>query len=877
MNSGRNKCTQATAKRGAVPTYLPLASAIAAVFAGVPVAYAQQKAESSNTLDEVVVTAQKRSEKMQDVPVAIIALGTQKLEELHVVNLDDYVKFLPSVSYSRGQGQGGNGQPGSSHVYMRGVVSGANENHSGSQPSVGTYLDEQPVTTIDGTVDVHVYDIARVEVLEGPQGTLYGASSQAGTIRIITNKPDPTKFAAGYDLGASTTKHGGLGWSLEGFVNLPLTPVAAVRLVGWDEHDGGFIDNVAGTNAAAGIRNGIRTFPAWCAANACTPFSQGSVGAGSISNAPWRKDHYNTANTKGGRAALKLTLNDNWTVLPTIMGQSVGSEGFFGYDPAVGDLQIAHFAPESSTDTWTQGALTVEGKIGDFDLVYAGAYMKRDTNSVADYSDYSYFYDAHHGSGAYWVGNAGLQIDGTGLVTSGIPIQPQQIVISKGHFTKYSHELRLSTPQDRPVRATVGLFTQRQSHAIFEQYAIPGYGFRINGDYTTGPNPAGLADYLSIPTLPNTVWLTSENRVDRDQAAFAQVTWDVTSKLATTLGYRYFKADNSLVGFYGYSRNFGNFYGAHSGERICFAPAIVAGTPCTDLNKGVKDSGSVPRVNVSYKITADKMVYATYSKGFRPGGANRTAAAGIGPYQADYLKNYEIGWKTQWANGHVRWNGSIFQEDWNEFQFSFLGPNSVTIIQNGGNAKIKGVETEFEWAVGGGLFWSVAGTLIDPRLLDNYCGNNDPTTNRPQTNAICHKYAPNGTYLAANDFAPLAPAGTNLPIAPKFKANTVLRYNFGIGDWEANVQAALVYQTKTAPALKVQDQQLIGWQPAYGLLDLAAGVDKDGLHVELTVNNATNKLAELSRFEQCTVSECTQPYVIPARPRTIGIKFGQRF
>ena len=121
------------------------------------------------------------------------------------------MKYSPSVAYVRGQGQGGNGQPGSSHIYMRGVVSGGDGNHSGSQPSVGMYLDEQPVTTIDGTLDMHVYDIQRVEVLEGPQGTLYGASSESGTIRIITNKPDPTKFAAGYDVEATTSTHGGNG------------------------------------------------------------------------------------------------------------------------------------------------------------------------------------------------------------------------------------------------------------------------------------------------------------------------------------------------------------------------------------------------------------------------------------------------------------------------------------------------------------------------------------------------------------------------------------------------------------------------------------------------------------------------------------------
>ncbi len=833
---------------------IPLAAAISAILAGVPLAYAAEP--DSNTLEEVVVTAQKRSENLQDVPIAIIALGTQKLEELHVQNLDDYVKYLPSVSYSRGQGQGGNGQPGSSHVYMRGVVSGANENHSGSQPSVGTYLDEQPVTTIDGTVDVHVYDIARVEVLEGPQGTLYGASSQAGTIRIITNKPDISKFSAGYDIGANQINHGGVGYSAEGFVNIPLSPVAAIRLVGWVEHDGGYISNVAGTNAAAGIVNGQRTFPTWSALTGLT-----------LSNAAYRKNNYNTAETKGARAALKLNLGDNWTITPTVMGQSVNSEGFFGYDPAVGDLKIAHFGPENSQDSWIQTALTVQGKVSDLDVVYAGAYMKRNIHSIADYSDYSYFYDKAAGSGAYWTGNDGKAI------------MPQQLVVSKGYFEKWSHELRFSTPQQYPVKATFGAFIQRQVHDIFEDYVMPGYGF-VNP--YGGGNPAGLADSLSIPsTSGNSIWLTDEQRIDRDQALFAQLTWDMTDKLSGSVGYRYFKSDNTLVGFFGYSLNFDKVTGGSTGMPQCPLPPYVIrvnGTPCTNLDKRVSESGNVPRYNLNYKITPDAMVYATYSKGFRPGGVNRTSRADIGPYAADFLTNYEAGWKTQWFDHHVRWNGSLFLEDWKNFQFSFLGPSSVTIIQNGGNARIKGIESELEWAVAGGLNLSTSFTLIDTRLLQNYCGFTDPSGG-PVTSANC-LYA--GEPLTdskgkSKAFPPLAFSGTNLPIAPKFKGNVVSRYNFEMGGWNANVQGSFVYQTQTAPALKTQDQQLIGTQPAYGLFDLSGGITKDNMTIELFINNVVDRRAQLSRFEQCTVKVCTQPYIIPTQPRTIAIKFGQKF
>ncbi|HEY8122267.1 MAG TPA: Plug domain-containing protein, partial [Myxococcota bacterium] len=147
-------------------------------------------------VEEIIVTSQKRAENLQDVPVSVTAFGTQQLEDLRISDFDDYAKFLPSLSYT-------SGGPGFSRVFFRGVSSGDNGNHSGSQPTVGQYLDEQPITTIQGALDIHLYDIERVEALAGPQGTLYGASSQAGTIRIITNKPQPGEFQASYDVEAN--------------------------------------------------------------------------------------------------------------------------------------------------------------------------------------------------------------------------------------------------------------------------------------------------------------------------------------------------------------------------------------------------------------------------------------------------------------------------------------------------------------------------------------------------------------------------------------------------------------------------------------------------------------------------------------------------
>src|SRR6188472_1352922 len=205
-----------------------------------PVRQAQANANVPDQ-SEIIITATKREENVQNVPINVIALGTRRLDQLNIANFEDYTKQLPSVSYLTTQ-------PGQTTVYMRGVSAAggtnAEGNHSGPLPQVGTYLDEQPVTTIGGTLDVHIYDVARIESLSGPQGTLYGASSEAGTIRIITNKPELGKTYGRVDGEVNTVAHGGIGSRLEGMINIPIAKAVAFRGVAFYQHDAGFIDNV---------------------------------------------------------------------------------------------------------------------------------------------------------------------------------------------------------------------------------------------------------------------------------------------------------------------------------------------------------------------------------------------------------------------------------------------------------------------------------------------------------------------------------------------------------------------------------------------------------------------------------------------------------
>jgi iron complex outermembrane recepter protein len=764
------------------------------------VAYAQAQApQSSTALEEVVVTAQKRSENLQDVPVSIQAIGGEKLEQLQVASFVDYVKYLPSVSFTTSG-------PGFGQVYMRGVASGGDGNHSGSLPSVGVYLDEQPVTTIQGALDIHVYDIARVEALAGPQGTLYGASSQAGTLRIITNKPTTSGFKAGVDVEANKVDHGGTGHTVEGFVNIPLSDKMAVRVVGWDVRDAGYIDNVAGT----------RTY---------TRGDTDPTNDYTINNKSRVRDNYNRVYTQGGRAALRIEVDDNWVITPTVMGQVQKVGGLFAFDPKVGDLKVSHFYPESSKDKWVQAALTIEGQIANLDVTYAGSYLKRNDVTNSDYTDYSYFYD-QVGYGFYWTDNAGNLVN------------PSQYIQGKDRYRKESHEIRIASPQDQKLRFVVGGFYQKQQHHILQNYKID-----------------GLGSTLSVPGRPGTIWLTAQDRVDRDKAVFGQVEYDITEKLMITGGIRFFKARNTLAGFYGYGAGYGS-----TGERACFTSSVkVDDAPCINLDKGTKESGNSPKVTLTYKIDGDKLVYATYSKGFRPGGINRRST--LPPYRADYLKNYEAGWKTTWLNNSLRWNGAVFMEDWKNFQFSILGANGLTEIKNANQARIKGVESDITWVPAQGLTINASAAYTDAKLTANYCGFTDASGNPVSTCA-----------------SPQAPDGTVLPVTPKYKGNLTARYEFSLADWDAFAQGAVVGQSGNWTDLRLKERAIIGRQKGYTTADFSAGVDKDGLSISVYLRNAFDKRASLNRYAECAESVCgTQYYIVPNQPRTFGVKLGKTF
>lgn len=807
----------------------------------------------------IIVTAQKRSENLQNVPISIQALGTQKLEQLGVASFTDYAQQLPSVTF-----QALGGTPGTNVVYMRGVASGGDGNHSGSLPSVGVYLDEQPVTTIGGNLDVHVYDIARIESLSGPQGTLYGASSEAGTIRIITNKPDTSGFYGSVDGEVNTVRKGGQGYKLEGMINAPLSSNAALRVVGWYQRDAGFIDNVPGTRTFCGTP----TFDDEDNINGCIKDGV------SVNNAAFVKKDYNYTDIYGGRAALKVDLDENWTVTPQFMYQETKSRGSYGYDPSVGDLQVQHFFPEFRNDKFWQAALTIEGKFGNWDVTYAGAYLDRKTFQSSDYTDYSEAYDSLYES-VGGLANYFYYQDSLGST-----IDPRQKVIGSDHFKKLSQEFRVASPSSDPFRFVGGLFYQYQSNLIHQDYQI-----------------ANLGPLVSVNGLPGTLWLTQQKRVDQDYAAFGEFSLDVSPTVTLTAGGRAFIYDNTLVGFFGFGRNPAFIQGAddnpppnaagssRTGVAACFTqsglrlrdaqlagqtnttllPPEVAGSPCTNLGvfttdgvKPVKASGTggTYRFNATWKPNSDILAYATVSRGFRPGGINRRGD--FGAYQPDYLTNYELGFKTTLANGLLRLNGAVYQQDWKNFQFAYLGPNSFTIITNGPNARIRGFDLDASISLDR-LSINLSGAYTDAKIRNNLCAAVDPTfTCSDPDNSIS------------------APAGTRLPITPQWKMSGTARYTVPMGEGKLYGQVNATYQSSASSDLRVDFAAAQGRLEGFGQVNLAIGGEWSTYSIEAFVRNLTDERGQLSRFVQC--GACTQrPYIVPTTPRMFGLRAGAKF
>lgn len=446
-------------------------------------------AQEDRKIEEVIVTAQKKSENLQDVPISVNTLSNEDLNNLNIKDFSDYVLQLPSVSAIQRR-------PGMGQIFMRGISDGGNSNQSLQGPAVAIYLDESPVTMIGDNLDVHVYDIERIESLSGPQGTLYGAASQAGNLRIITNKPS-SDFDTGFNVSLDTTSGGGLSNMVESFINIPLSDNAAIRIVGYNDKDAGYIDSVSDsiTFPLSGITRG---------------------------NDDYVENDFNDSVKSGYRAALRINLDDNWVLDGSIMGQNLESDGVWDHDPdRLGSYKVGRFFEDSQEDDWTRFSATITGDLGFADLTFTTSSLDRDFEVLSDYSHYS--------------------IDGyvEGYYTCytsyfGPCVDPSIQFENDTSQTFDTHEIRLSSNSDNRLSWILGAFYTENETKYNSQWHIP----PIHPD-------------AKVPTSKDLYYQTDQVRKDSEDAIFGELYYQLNDKTNITIGHRRFDNETKLNGFVG--------------------------------------------------------------------------------------------------------------------------------------------------------------------------------------------------------------------------------------------------------------------------------------------------------------------------------------
>ena len=682
-------------------------------------------------IEEVVVTARKKTESLQDVPLSVSALRESALDEKGISVFEDYLLQLPSVT------AGGSG-PGTSTIYIRGLASTTpnltTAGVAGLAPNVSFYLDEQPLAQPGRNLDVYAADMARIEVLAGPQGTLFGASSQAGVVRMITNKPVIGETSGNVEVESRFMPDGDSGAKVELVGNMPIGESTAARLVAYRDKKGGYIDQVAGT---LDVSQSARFRPAGTIRQNGLPVnsSRGGFQAGAdLSGATLNKagaiikDDANELTYEGFRASVAHEINESWDALFTVAQQTIEADGVFFVDPTLGDLEIQRYTEDKIEDEYDNMSLTLEGSIGDLEVVYAGAYTDRTTDQMVDYTDYLFVgqYLPYYICDYYvtYTSNA------PGNVPTGTCGAPNLLVDSTTNLEVTSHEFRINADLSDTTSLTAGVFI---SDTELTELNLFNYPTSVENDITyaanypltntsaTGSiNNASPGWYSAGPFSEPVIFFNDIRRTDEQRGIFGELSFATSDTTELSIGARWYDIEVDFEG--SANSSFGNGFGNTDQQKYGsnlsaqYAPGNSNGYP----DKAETD-GVIGKVTYSWKPNDDSMYYLTWSEGFRPGLLNRPAGRtnSDGSYtipaaiDSDEITNYEFGWKSVLQDGQLRFNGSLFFVDVSGLQSTIFDPSIVNLFfsDNAADAEIKGVEGDFIYYTETGLILSNFGKL----------------------------------------------------------------------------------------------------------------------------------------------------------------------
>ena len=874
---------------------------------------------------EIIVTAQRRDQSLQDVPMTLQALNADSLSKLNVTTFNDLLKYTPNVTF-------GNNGPGQGAIFMRGLSAGfAGEQSAGTIggfPNVALYLDDQSMQFPAHNADVYVADIERVEVLEGPQGTLFGGGAQAGAVRYITAKPKYDRIEGKMEGSFGGTAGGAANAAFNAMINIPIVKdQLAIRAVIYDDHHGGYINNVYSTFTRQPTDLGSYYVAYGNNHNTLTPGQQ--TNAGQYNNAQQVQKNFNPVDYVGGRVELGWKVAPDWDLLLTESYQKLDTKGTFAtqtysddYQPLTG-LSSTLFVPQYSTDDYWNTAWSLNGKVGDFKVIYTGAYMARHISQQGDYTNYArstygIFYQCTNAGNYYFghYGSAPYCYAPTGYWTDNI------------RTTHQSHEFRVTTPEGKRVRAILGAYYESfkiQDNQDWDYKSIPTCSqsqtpaqIAASGSVCLGlvaPNPNATLN-VPGPRGPNVAFGEDTQRGYKQYAAFGSVDFDITSNLTLTGGTRYYNYKEYETGSVYSSFNI-----------ACYqVPVCATGSNLDADNLHVTYHGFKSKGVITWKPVEHTMIYGLFSQGFRPGGFNRgpsarvedptlpyLTAGGAGSatntghgknyqllvssgYRPDTLTNWEAGLKTDLFDRKMTFNLSGYYMIWQDTQVGFFNPSAgfgnTAFATNGPNYHIKGIEAQVVARPMTGLSIQGSGTYNDSTQSNSPCFiANNPTAS---TYGQCITQVYSGNVNSPKPVqSPFGNVGDVTPFSPHVQANIRSRYDWaGKADFNWFVSGGVSYtgamynEPATYPSGDVAGNgSVVGpngiivpgttvlryKMPGYALVDASFGFSHDNWTVTLYGENLTNSHA--STFTNSAEFIKTS---IPVRPMIYGVKISTK-
>jgi outer membrane receptor protein involved in Fe transport len=864
-----------------------LSQAVAAAIASMTATHAmsEEMATSTRAIEEVVVTATKRAVPLQDVPVAVQALTEEAMEDLGIDTFEDYLIQLPGIT------AGGSG-PGQNTIYIRGLASTTpnltTAGVAGLAPNVAFYLDEQPLSQPGRNLDVYAADLNRIEVLSGPQGTLFGASSQAGNVRLINNKTDTTETYGSVKAATSYTKDGDPSNKLEAVLNLSLADNFAVRAVGYTDTQGGYIDQVGGTRDASESAR-FRTADTVRANGEVVGGRAGFQAGADLSDVTFlqaearRKSNVNETKYQGGRLSALWDINEDWSVNASVMQQSLDADGVFFTDPELDDWEIQRFSKDEIEDEFTNTNWTIDGRIGALEVLYTGAFTDRETDQLVDYTDYLFVGQYL----PYYICDSSVTYPGD-AAPSGVCQAPNLFVDSTTETEVWSHEFRVTTPIEHSIRATGGVFYSDLELLERNDFTYPGsteaFVFGSPGFF---PNfPMAPQDVSAPGPFPEGVIFRNDvKRTDEQKGVFGEVTWDINESWSVTAGARWYdievdfegSANSSFCNSYQpdvdkFGTNISDLYDGDGqftyrntvGSNVC-APNITftlddtladieaAGLTAAQAQAtynalrapdAAQTDGVIGKLSVSWMPTDELMFYVTWSEGFRPGLLNRPGGAqGPGGYtvpfelDTDDVVNYEAGWKLDLFDRTVRFNGSIFYVEIENLQATIFDPTIVNLFfsDNAADAEIFGIEGDFIWNATDNLTVSGAFSILDTEITSVITPTDDVRK------------------------------GDELAYAPEYQANLRARYHWYLDSgMTVHVMPHIAFSSEAqSDVIVINNDEVDSWF----LAGITMGVSTDQWSAELFVDNLFDEEAELARSFVFDRQRITY-----ARPQTVGLR-----